>query len=164
MGQFDPPVAEKSCDRVPPDTEGVCRTFNPMSVAPRQTPILLCLLALQHRSQSRCAALGLNGWNGATPLKRCLFYTLVSKFRPERQCLSQIASRDPGRGHSLFIDPSGKVFAHSLFDLLVLLPAVVSRQVDVLPAQWRQVGQRAITGDTALRLGTSALVRNSGST
>ena len=41
----------------------------------------------------------------------------------------------------------------------------VSHQVDVLPAQWRQVGQRAVTGDTSLRLGTSSvLVRNSGST
>ena len=41
---------------------GVCRAFDPMSVAPRQRPNLLCLRLLQHRSQSRGAVLGLNGW------------------------------------------------------------------------------------------------------
>ena len=38
----------------------------------------------------------------------------------------------------------------------LVIDVVVSRQVDVLPAQWRQVGQqRAIIGGTALRLGIS---------
>ena len=32
----------------------------------------------------------------------------------------------------------------ALFDLLVLPPVVVSRQVDVLQAQWRQMGQHPV--------------------